>query len=257
MSDLLQRVQARFLRELFRAAKGGFVLKGGMAVSTLYTQSRLTRDVDLDFPAARLRTAESLHNQIRRALQQALRGSGIIDLQISAPGKAEVSPKWKVRGRGSAGEPFSMKVEVSRRPPPPGRVRQAAVSGVAAYGLGTFYVDLYDESTLAVMKLAALLGRTAVRDVYDLDLLLPAHPPGPSLIEWALEHAGLAPKDASWRVQHQLTSMDWNLFRTQMLIDPAVLDRFEETTWEDMKGRVQRALTSLLDAHSLRPAKSP
>lgn len=94
-----------------------------------------------------------------------------------------------------------------------------------------------------------------VRDVYDLDLLLPAHPPGPSLIEWALEHAGLAPQDALRRVQHQLTSMDWNLFRSQMLIDPTVLDRFDETTWEDMKGRVQRALTSLLDARSLRPAK--
>ncbi|HEV2270466.1 MAG TPA: nucleotidyl transferase AbiEii/AbiGii toxin family protein [Steroidobacteraceae bacterium] len=255
MPDLLQRVQARFLRELFRAAKGGFVLKGGMAVSTLYAHSRLTRDVDLDFPAARLRTAESLHNQIRGALQQALRGSGIVDVQISAPGKAEVSPKWKVRGLGPSGEPFSMKVEVSRRPPPPGRVRQAAVTGVAAFGLGTFYVDLYDESTLAAMKLAALLERTAVRDVYDLDLLLPAHPPGPSLIEWALEHAGLAQPDALRRVQHQLTSMDWNLFRSQMLIDPAVLDRFEETTWEDMKGRVQRALTSLLDAHSLHPAK--
>ena len=51
--------------------------------------------------------------------------------------------------------------------------------------------------------------------------------------------------------------MDWNLFRSQMLIDPAVLERFEETTWETMKGRVQRALTSLLHAHSLRPAKSP
>lgn len=257
MSDLLQKVQARFLRELFRATKGGFVLKGGMAVSTLYTQSRLTRDVDLDFPAARLRTAESLHNQIGKALQQALRGSGIVDVQISSPGKAEVSPKWKVRARGPSGEPFSMKVEVSRRTPPPGRVRQAAVSGVAAYGLGTFYVDLYDESTLAAMKLAALLERTAVRDVYDLDLLLPAHPPSPSLIGWALEHTGLAPRDALRRVQGQLTSMDWNLFRSQMLIDPAVLERFEKTTWEDMKGRVQSALTGLLDAHSLRPAKSP
>lgn len=257
MSDLLQKVQARFLHELFRATKGGFVLKGGMAVSTLYTQSRLTRDVDLDFPAARLRTAESLHNQIGKALQQALRGSGIVDVQISSPGKAEVSPKWKVRARGPSGEPFSMKVEVSRRTPPPGRVRQAAVSGVAAYGLGTFYVDLYDESTLAAMKLAALLERTAVRDVYDLDLLLPAHPPSPSLIGWALEHTGLAPRDALRRVQGQLTSMDWNLFRSQMLIDPAVLERFEKTTWEDMKGRVQSALTGLLDAHSLRPAKSP
>ncbi len=257
MSDLLQRVQARFLRELFRAAKGGFVLKGGMAVASLYTQSRLTRDVDLDFPPARLRTAESLHNQIRRALQQALRGSGIVDVRISAPGKAEISPKWKVRGRGPSGEPFSMKVEVSRRPPPPGRVRQASVSGVAAYGLGTFYVDLYDESTLAAMKLAALLERTAVRDVYDLDLLLPAHPPGPTLIEWALEHAGLAPEGASQRVQQRLASMDWNLFGSQMLIDPAVLERFEKATWEEMKSRVQRALTSLLDAYSLPAGKSP
>jgi hypothetical protein len=250
MSDLLQRVQARLLRELFRAAKGGFVLKGGMAVAALYAQSRLTRDVDLDFPAARLRTAESLHNQIRRALQQALRGSGIADVHISAPGKAEVSPKWKVRGRGPSGEPFSMRVEVSRRPPPPGRIRQAAVSGVAAYGLGTFYVDLYDESTLAAMKLAALLERTAVRDVYDLDLLLPGHSPGPSLIDWALEHAGLAAQDALRRVEQQLTSMDWNLFHSQMLIDPAVLERFDESSWDTMKGRVQRALASLLHAHS-------
>src|SRR6185437_15574373 len=190
-----------------------------------------------------------------RALQQALRGSGIVDVQISAPGKAEVSPKWKVRGRGPAGEPFVMKVEVSRRAPPPGRVRQAAVSGVAAYGLGTFYVDLYDESTLAAMKLAALLERTAVRDVYDLDLLLPTHPPGSSLIEWALEHAGLTPHDALRRVQHQLISMDWNLFRSQMLIDPTVLERFEEATWEGMKGRVQRALNTLLDVPSRQPAK--
>lgn len=50
--------------------------------------------------------------------------------------------------------------------------------------------------------------------------------------------------------------MDWNLFRSQMLIDPAVLERFEETTWKDMKGRVQRALTSLLDVPSREPEKS-
>ena len=256
MPDLLQRVQARFLCELFRATKGGFVLKGGVAVATLYAQSRLTRDVDLDFPPPSLRTAESLHHQVRRALQHALRGSGIVDAEISSPGKAELSPRWKVGGRGPSGEPFSMKVEVSRRPPPPGRVRQVAVSGVAAYGLGTFYIDLYDEGTLAAMKLAALLERTAVRDVHDLDLLLPAHPPDPSLIAWALEHAGLAPEDALRRIRHQLASMDGNLFRSQMLIDPAILERFEEATWEGMKGRVLRALAGLLIPHPRHPAES-
>lgn len=257
MSDLLQRAQARFLRELFRAGKGGFVLKGGMAVSTLYAQSRLTRDVDLDFPAPQHRTAESLHNQITRALQQALRGSGVVDVQISTPAKAELSPKWKVRGRGPSGEPFAMTIEVSRRAPPPGRVRQAVVSGLPAYGLGTFYVDLYDESTLVAMKLAALLERTAVRDVYDLDLLLPAHVPGPGLIDWVLEHAGVTSMEASERVQQKLASMDWNLFRSQMLIDPALLERFDAARWQEMKNRVHRALADFLDTHALHVQASP
>jgi hypothetical protein len=50
VSDLLQRAQARFLKELFHTSRGGFVLKGGMALSTLFGPSRLTRDVDLDLP---------------------------------------------------------------------------------------------------------------------------------------------------------------------------------------------------------------
>lgn len=256
MSDLLQRVQARFLRELFRAGKSGFVLKGGMAVSTLFATSRLTRDVDLDFPAAK-RTADSLHNQITRALQQALRGSGVVDVQISTPGKAELSPKWKVRGSGTSGEPFVMKVEVSRRPPPPGHVRQAVISGAAAYGLGPFYVDLYDERTLVAMKLAALLDRTATRDVYDLDLLLPSHIPGPTLIDWALEYAQVQPAEASQRVQQKLASLDWNLFRTQMLIDPALLEHYDEARWLDTKNRVQRALIEMLDKHAHSSSEQP
>ncbi len=256
MSDLLQRVQARFLRELFRAGKGGFVLKGGLALSTLYGPFRQTRDVDLDFPAPGQRTAESLHNQITRALQQALRGSGITDTELTVSGKAGLSPKWKVRGRGPAGEPFAIKVEVSRRPPPPGKVRQAAVSGLGAYGLGTFYIDLYDESTLVAMKLAALYERTAVRDVHDLDLLLPDHLPGPNLIDWALEHAGLQPREASERVKEKLISMDWSLFHSQMLIDPALVERLGEAGWEKMKARVERALTDLLDTHALRANES-
>lgn len=221
-----------------------------MAISTLYTQSRMTRDVDLDFPGPKHRTADSLHNQVARALQQALRGSGVIDVQVSTPGKGELSPKWKVRGQRPSGEPFALRIEVSRRAPPPGRIRQAVVSG-AAFGLGTFYVDLYDECTLVAMKLAALLERTAARDVYDLDLLLPTHIPGPNLIDWALDHAVVARTEASHRVQEKLDSMDWHLFRTQMLIDPAVLERFDEARWQEMKDRVQRALTDISDRHAL------
>lgn len=250
MTDQLQRVQARFLKELFHSSKGGFVLKGGLALSTLFGPSRLTRDVALDFPSLRERTAESLHNQVRRALNQSLRGTGIIEIRVSEPGKGEISPKWKISGRGPTGEPFNMRVEVSRRPAPPGGVKQVAVSGLASYGLGTYYVDLYDEKTLVAMKLAALLDRTATRDVCDLDLLLPSHIPGRELIGWALNHVSVAPDQASHLVREKLASMAWTLFQTQMLGDPALLARMSEESWREMRERVGRALTRALDEHT-------
>ena len=247
--DLLPRVQARFLKELFHASKGGFVLKGGVALSMLYGPSRLTRDVDLDFPPAPIRTAERLHNQVMKALQHALRGTKITDIRINEPGKGEISPKWRVSGLGPDRHEFRMKVEVSRRPPPPGSVRQATVSGVATFGLGTYYVDLYDERTLVAMKLSALLGRTAVRDVCDLDLLLPTHLPSPALVDWAIQHAGVSAADAPTLLTAQLTSMDWTLFQTQMIADENLMSKTSSDTWEDMKARVGSTLTEVLLSH--------
>lgn len=72
-----------------------FVLKGGMAVATPYTQFRFTRDVNLDFPPARLRTGESLHNQIRGVLQQALQGSRIVEVPSSV---SDASPRSDADG---------------------------------------------------------------------------------------------------------------------------------------------------------------
>jgi hypothetical protein len=250
----LQLVQARFLRELFRASKGGFVLKGGMAIAALFGNSRLTRDVDLDFPPLDKRSAGSLHNQIRRALDQALRGY-VFDIKINSPGRGEISPKWKVSGQSADGAPFHLKVEVSRRPPPPGSVRQVAVARIAALGIGVFYVDLYSEPTLAAMKIAALLSpdRCAPRDVYDLDLLLPAHLPGRKLLEWALEVAEVAPIDASQTLRSKLEAMPWELFQTQALssIEPDTAARYSAETWEAMKNRVAFVLIPLLEQHAV------
>jgi hypothetical protein len=250
----LQLVQARFLRELFRASRGGFVLKGGMAVAALFGNSRLTRDVDLDFPPPDQRSADSLHNQIRRALDQALRGY-VFDIKINSPGKGEISPKWKVGGHNADGAPFHFKVEVSRRRPPPGSVRQVAVPGIAALGIGVFYVDLYSEPTLAAMKIAALLSpdRCAPRDVYDLDLLLPAHLPGRELLEWALEVAQVAPIDGSQILRSKLEAMPWELFQTQVLasIEAGAASRYSAELWEAMKKRVAFALIPLLEQHAV------
>jgi hypothetical protein len=232
------------------------VLKGGMAMRALFGPTRLTRDVDLDFPELRSRTADSLHNQVMRALKAALRGGGVQDAKISEPGKAEVLPKWKVSGRTAHGQPFHMKVEVSRRPPRPGEVRQATVSGVSAFGLGTYYVDLYDEKTLVAMKLAALLGRTAARDVTDLNLLLPNHQPSGALIEWALAHAQVEPSDASRLVGEKLEAMGYDFFKTEMPADSELLGRIAEAEWQATRARVRSKLGDLLDNYTLQGAPS-
>jgi hypothetical protein len=125
------------------------------------------------------------------------------------------------------------------------------VSGVSAFGLGTYYVDLYDEETLVAMKLAALLGRTAARDVTDLDLLLPTHRPGGELIDWALAQARLDPFDASRAVDEKLASMSYEFFKTEMLADAGLLLRIDEAEWEAMRARVRRELGRLLDDHAL------
>jgi predicted nucleotidyltransferase component of viral defense system len=243
--DLLKRLQMRFLRELFRNTRGGFVLKGGLALSILYGDSRGTRDADLDFPGTR--TADSLHNQVMRALKEALRGTGITDVRIHEPKKGELSPKWKVTGRGPNGELIPFKVEVSRRPPPPGRVRQVPVAGAAALGLGPFYVDSYAEETLIALKLAALLGRTAARDVYDLDVLMSTHTPDRDLMDWALSSKRVTPQSAAAAISEQLGGMSYELFRTDMLAaNPEILERIDAPAWAEMKHRVQTALTAAI-----------
>jgi hypothetical protein len=139
---------------------------------------------------------------------------------------------------------------------PSGEVRQATVSGVSAFGLGTYYIDLYDEATLVAMKLAALLGRTAARDVTDLDLLLPKHRPGGGLIEWALAHARVDPSDAARAAEEKLASMSYEFFRTEMLADAELLKRIDEAEWDAMRARVGRELADLLDNYAQQTERS-
>jgi len=242
--ELLRRFQARFLRELFRSPRSGFVLKGGLALNALYGSSRLTMDIDLDFPPDGERTADSLHTQINRGIQAALTGLRIDQIRVSAPGKAEVSPKWKVSGIAPDGSPFHVKVEVSRRPPvPAGPTKQHALRSELAAGMPVFYVDVYDESTLAAMKLAALLSpsRHAPRDVYDLDLLIADgyHPNAAALLDLLAVHKIAEPGFADL-LESKLDSMGWDKFAAQVMsaFGQDEAQRFDPNAWEAMKGRV-------------------
>jgi hypothetical protein len=104
--DTLQRTQARFLKELFYGGKGGFVLKGGMAMMALFGPARLTRDVDLDFPEPRKRTADNLHNQVMRALKAALRGSACRMRGSQSPGRPRSHRSGRSVGAPRTESPF-------------------------------------------------------------------------------------------------------------------------------------------------------
>jgi hypothetical protein len=242
MADLRERYLERFTRALFRQPHSGFVLKGGTALRALYGPGRLTMDVDLDFTGAR-RSADSLHTHVENAIQAAARGLMLTDLAVHAPGRAEKSPRWKINFEGPDGLRRHVEIEVSRDPArvPPGTVVQRPFVPEAASGMARFWVDLYDEPTLAATKLAALLGREAARDVYDLDLLKDAAPsPAPALIRWAIDRAHLDGEDPVRVLWAHLDALAYARFEAELApsLDPSTVSRIDETEWTAIKLRV-------------------
>ena len=252
MAALREQFLERFTRALFRTPHSGFVLKGGTALRALFGPERLTQDVDLDFTGAK-RSADALHANVSHAIDSAARGLPITGLAVHAPGKGERSPRWKLNFQGPDGVRHHVEIEVSRDPAraPPGAVAQRPFVPVAAPGIARFWVDVYDEPTLAATKLAALLGRETPRDVYDLDLLKDKAPTvSPALVRWAIGRAGLEDAGPVTVLWAHLDALSHARFQSELegALDPALAERIDETEWTAMKLRVGEYVESLLKA---------
>ncbi|HEU5399140.1 MAG TPA: nucleotidyl transferase AbiEii/AbiGii toxin family protein [Gammaproteobacteria bacterium] len=243
MAALREQFLERFARALFQKRGSGFVLKGGGALRALFGPERLTQDIDLDFIGAK-RSADSLHTSVHRAIAAAARGLGLTDLRVSEPGKAERSPRWKLNFSDAAGVRQHLEIEVSRDPeraPPGGVVVQKPFEPRAATGIARFWVDVYDEATLAATKLAALLGREVPRDVYDLDLLRAAAPAiPPALTAWAVARAHPDGQDPVRVLWEHLDALGYERYRAELegSLSPDAAARLDETEWTAMKLRV-------------------
>lgn len=255
MNSLREQFIERLTRELFARRNSGFVLKGGGAMRAMFGGQRLTKDVDLDFVNPK-RTAESLHRTIQRAIAAAVRGlTGLRDMQVTEPGKAEASPRWKINLTDDRGLRYHVEIEVSRDPSraPPGDVVQQAYTPEAARGIPRFWVDIYAGPALIATKLAALLGREVPRDVYDLDLLKhAAQAPDKTLIDWAVRRAGVSgdPVKLLWA---RLDALNWERFRSELgdALPQEIAERIDEAEWTAMKLRVgEYAQTLLQNARS-------
>lgn len=252
MAALREQFLERFARALFQKRGSGFVLKGGGALRALFGPERLTQDIDLDFVGAK-RSADSLHTSVRHAIEAAARGLALSDLTVSEPGKAEQSPRWKLNFSDATGLRQHLEIEVSRDPrrAPPGVVIQKPFEPRAATGIARFWVDIYDEATLAATKLAALLGREVPRDVYDLDLLRGAAPTiPPALVTWAVERARLDGGDPVRVLWEHLDALGYNRYQAELegSLTPAAAARLDETEWTAMKLRVGEYLERQLGA---------
>ncbi|CAN5129599.1 hypothetical protein BH24PSE2_BH24PSE2_23050 [soil metagenome] len=249
MATLREQFIERLLREIFLKKGSGFVLKGGGAIRTLFGEQRLTKDVDLDFTHPK-RTVDSLHNTLRRAIANAAKGLPLLDLTVSAHGKGELSPRWKVNFQDRQGNRFHVEIVISRdtRRVPPGAVMQHRFAPLAAGGIAPFWVDIYDPATLVATKLAALLGREVPRDVYDLDLLLPRAKPSAPQIRWAIERAHLAGQDPRAVLIARLEALTWERFLTDLRdsLPDHIAERIHAAEWAAMKVRVKDYAADLL-----------
>ncbi len=250
MSDYRNQFIERFLKALFHRRGEGFVLKGGGAMRALFGDHRLTKDVDLDFTNPK-RTAESLHNTIGRAIESAAREIGATELKVSRPGKGERTPKWKVNLKDRDGDDHHVEIEVSRDPARGARGApvQVRFQPTATTGLAPFYVDLYDRPALIATKIAALLGRSVPRDVYDLDSLIAGgETPRPQLIDWAIARAGIQAAEAHDALHAHLDELDWARVRSELAdaLPAAELERLDAGEWDELKQRVRDYIEALL-----------
>lgn len=250
MDTLREQFLERLTRALFHKKGEGFVLKGGGALRALFGSERLTKDIDLDFTHPR-RSADSLHHTVNRAIDSAARGLPLRDLAVSEPGKTETSPKWKIHFTDAAGQHYHVEVEVSRdaRRVPPGAVVQQPFVPRAAVDIPRFWVDIYDAPTLIAAKLAALLGREAARDVYDLDLLMrAAAAPSTEQVRWAIKRAQLQPQDAPVVLHAHLQNLNWQRYLTELrdALPEETAERIDEREWQALRKRVEDYLTKLL-----------
>ena len=233
--------QQRLLTFLFRGTeKSSLILKGGGAMRVSTGSARYTQDLDFDHDPHR--SLASLQKTVRSAIDRALKGSGLTDALVTEPKQTDTVALWKIAARSELGVMLQLTVEVSRRSrPDPGHIVSIPVQ-VSDLTLPRVYVSVYDEQALAGQKLSALVDerRTAVRDLYDLELLLARGAcPAVEVIE---SLGGI--EVVSKRVAAKLDLMDWHMFNDQVLptLPPEIQGHIDEDEYLEMKVRLLSAL---------------
>lgn len=213
-----------------------WALKGGVCLRLYHGSGRLSEDMDLDVdPGIRRATLENGVDAVlgSPALRADLVRGGLSVARVSKPKQTETTQRWKVELTLS-GEPVQTKVEFSRRrDAPPADSAPPSPGLLDLYGVMQFGARHYGAAEMAVQKTAALAAdnRTAVRDLYDLDLLWSRRS---EAVGAAVAAAPVAIREAA---AGKAEGFSWGDFRGEVLpyLEPSVRAGYTPDAFERLK----------------------
>ncbi len=243
--------KVRMLVELLESIRGHpflgrrMVLKGGTALNLFFLDfPRLSVDIDLNYIGASDRaTMLSERPRIEQALEQVF---GRLGLNIKRAPNEHAGGKWRLSYASALGKPGTLEVDVNfmlRTPLWPPAPRDSHSVG----GLTATQVLVLDEHELAAGKLAALVARSASRDLFDACALLRRCTLDPTKLRLAFVVYGGANRE-DWRSASiervTTTAADVDAQLVPMLRKDVRPQKHEIATWTDALIREARNLLS-------------
>lgn len=181
-AKLIEFLHLAFLQVLpARLPVSEYVVKGGANLRLFFNSRRRSQDIDLDYVGSAFWRAEDKVDAVlaSRAFSDLLRVQGVQLVDLAKTKQTDTTRRWKFAVRGD-GAWLNSKIEFSARgdtDPEVGFDIARDDIGRAA-GLRAVKANHYLASAATRQKIQALAERTQSepRDVFDLDLLLSAHP---------------------------------------------------------------------------------
>jgi hypothetical protein len=237
-------LQYRVIRSVFSRSvnrQTEIALKGGFAMRAMFGSHRATKDIDLQQDGSKIPLSR-LQGMMRSAIREALSDTGMTNVRISEPKQTETVARWKIGGITPAGSEIHLTIEVSRR----GMPEQVKVVHGMNGKIKDVDVVTYDESAMAASKVIALVAaphRVAIRDVWDLDILIrmEARPP--------LDMISFLNQEESVSMLYaKLEMMTWEGFQTEVApyLDAKTRMEFKIDDFETMKIRVATSVEKWL-----------
>lgn len=248
-AEFRDRTQMQFIALLMRQGASRLILKGGMAMRALYGSTRLTKDVDFDCEDNV--SQHSLQSHMQKALTQAARLAGLVEVEVTRTKRGERSARWRIAGTAASDVKIAWEVEISRRGVPPSEfIETRPFETPAAYRIIPFNVRVYGPAAMAGGKANALLSETrgVPRDVYDLSELIRQGADPTELWIRRIPREALERKRPM--IMAKIEIIDFAMANAELLpyIAPEIRHSIDEPRWDEIRLDVAHHVEQWIDS---------